>query len=145
MSTIIVAYDGRNTEDESYRCKVAEVVITKFNNKIPSDYRCELSYDNSNRVAVDDRDFNRRPDISSIITDQVNFLFTLEDNRLDNDTERDSFVTPYLEFIKERYFSEKADSEKEIIKTLFYNLDFEGYFSKASSEAFKETLNSYFV
>lgn len=144
MSTLIVAHDGINNQDESYRCQVSEVIINSFNNRIPANlYQCELSYNNKTRLAVDDRGFNDRPDISSIITDQVNFFLEQEDKFKD----RDYFLAPYLDFIKSTYFSnfvEKTDKEKDLIKMLFYNINFENYFDEVANNLLRSRINTFF-
>jgi hypothetical protein len=144
MSSLIVAYDGRNNQDESYRCQVSEVIINSFNNRIiGGEYQCELSYNNATRLAVDDRGFNDRTDISSIIVEQVNFFLEQED-KFDN---RDYFLTPYIDFVKSRYFlnfADKTNEEKELIKMLFYNINFENYFDEVANNLLRSRINTFF-
>ena len=133
--------DLSNKELHLYNINTANLLAYIFNQNIMAEPSSLVYEANTKRVELhsgNNTQFDLHPENSKIIAQQINWFLEFEEQS-DN---KDLFLAKYLEKFKNDTLKE---TNKNLIKTIFINLNFEEYVGKISALFLKDKINELLV
>lgn len=139
MPTFIqtINIDSNNNHLHFYNIDTANLLAYIYNKNIMEEPSSFVYNAKTKRVELH-AEFDFHPDNSKIILQQINWFLELEE-LYDN---KDAFLFPYLENFKNITLKE---SNKNLVKTIFYNLNFDGYLGEISATFLKDKINELLI
>ena len=133
--------DLTNKESHLYNINTANLLAYIFNQNIMAEPSNLVYEANTKRVELHsgvNAQFDLHPENTKVLAQQINWFLEFEE-QFGN---RDLFLVLYLEKFKNVTLKE---TDKNLVKTIFSNLNFEDYFGKVSALFLRDKINELLI
>jgi hypothetical protein len=120
-----------------YNIETANSLAYQFNQNIMEEPSSFVYNPNTKRIQLH-TEFDLHPENSKVIAQQINWILDFEDKFND----KDDYLTLYLNKFKTETLN---NTELDIIKHIFTNLNLEDYFGKVSATFLKDKINELLI